>query len=77
MAITVIETPKSYNPIYNDNVVILSSNLTSNPKFKFVIDVELQEGATFYNLGRFKTPAITDLATNTVRGFFNLKELLS
>lgn len=77
MAITVIETPKSYNPIYNDNVVILSSNLTSNPKFKFVIDVELQEGATFFNLGRFKCPVIGDLATGTFRGFFNLKELLS
>ena len=77
MAITVIKTPKSYNPIYNDNVVILSSNLTSNPKFKFVIDVELQEGATFFNLGRFKCPVIGDLATGTFRGFFNLKELLS
>lgn len=77
MAITVIETPKSYNPIYNDNVVLLSSNLTSNPKFKFVIDVELQEGATFVYLGRFKCPAIYDLATNTTRGYFNLKQLLS
>lgn len=77
MAITVIETPKSYNPIYNDNVVLLSSNLTSNPKFKFVIDVELQEGATFVYLGRFKSPAIYDLATNATRGYFNLKELLS
>lgn len=77
MAITVIETPKSYNPIYNDNVVILSSNLTSNPKFKFVIDVHLQEGANFLSLGRFKCPVIGDLATNTFRGFFNLKELLS
>jgi len=77
MAITVIETPKSYNPIYNDNVVLLSSNLTSNPKFKFVIDVELQEGAFFLSLGRFKCPAISDLATNTTRGYFNLKELLS
>ena len=77
MAITVIETPKSYNPIYNDNVVILSSNLTSNPKFKFVIDVHLQEGANFLSLGRFKCPVIGDLATGTFRGIFNLKELLS
>jgi hypothetical protein len=77
MAITVVETPKSYNPIYNDNVVLLSSNLTSNPKFKFVLDVELQEGATFISLGRFKCPAISDIQTGTIRGYFNLSQLLS
>lgn len=77
MAITVIETPKSYNPIYNDNVVVLSTNLILAPKFKFVIDVELQEGATFTYLGRFKCPLLVDYSTAQLRGFFNLKELLS
>lgn len=78
MAITVVETPKSYNPIYNDNVVLLSSNLTSNPKFKFVIDVDLEApGLGYFLLGRFKCPNISDLATGTFRGYFNLKELLS
>ena len=78
MAITVEETPKSYNPIYNDNVVLLSSNLTSNDKFKFVIDVDLEApGLGYFLLGRFKCPNISDLATGTFRGYFNLKELLS
>ena len=77
MAITVIETPKSYNPIYNDNVVVLSTNLILAPKFKFVIDVELQEGATFTYLGRFKCPLLVDYSTAQLRGFFNLRELLS
>lgn len=77
MAITLIETPKSYNPIYNDNVVVLSTNLIFAPKFKFVIDVELQEGATFTYLGRFKCPLLVDYSTAQLRGFFNLRELLS
>ena len=66
MAITVIETPKSYNPIYNDNVVVLSTNLILAPKFKFVIDVELQEGSTFTYLGRFKCPLLVAYIVNYV-----------
>ena len=82
MAITIIEQPQSYTPIYNDMVVLTSSNLTSNPKFLFGLDVDLilenSIAPIVVPLGRLKSPAVFDQSQvgYPKRGFFNVKELL-
>ena len=79
MAITIIEQPQSYTPIYNDMVVLTSSNLTANPKFLFGLDVYVTlEGFGDSYLGRLKSPAVTNLYSPSldVRGFFNIKEFM-
>lgn len=79
MAITIIEQPQSHTPVYNDMVVLTSSNLTANPKFLFGLDVYVTlEGFGDSYLGRLKTPAVVNLNTPSldVRGFFNIKEFL-
>ena len=78
MAITIIEQPQSHTPIYNDMVVLLTSNLTSNPKFLFGLDVTIGlEGTGDIYLGRLKTPSVTDFFANVNNvGFLNLKELI-
>jgi hypothetical protein len=79
MAITIIEQPQSYTPVYNDMVVLTSSNLTANPKFLFGLDVYVTlEGFGDSFLGRLKTPSVINLFAPTLdeRGFFNIKEFL-
>ena len=79
MAITIIEQPQSHTPIYNDMVVLTSSNLTANPKFLFGLDVYVTlEGFGDSYLGRLKSPAVTNLYSPSldVRGFFNIKEFM-
>ena len=82
MAITILEQPQSHTPIYNDMVVLLSSNLTSNPKFLFGLDVDLilenSIAPIVVPLGRLKSPAVFDQSQvgYPKRGFFNVKELL-
>ena len=79
MAITIVEQPLSYTPVYNDMVVLTSSNLTGNPKFLFGLDVYVTlEGFGDSYLGRLKSPAVTNLFSPSldVRGFFNIKEFL-
>jgi hypothetical protein len=77
MAITILEQPQSHTPLYNDQVVLMSSNLVDNPKFKFGLDVEVTlEGFGNQYIGRLKTPWVADLNTFQQRGFFNVKELL-
>jgi len=77
MAITILEQPKTHTPLYNDQVVLMSSNLVDNPKFKFGLDVEVTlEGFGNIYIGRLKTPSVADLNTFQQRGFFNIKELL-
>jgi hypothetical protein len=72
MAITIIEQPKTHTPIYNDMVLLVSSNLASNPKFMFGLDVALViEGTGTLSLGRLKTPVV-----RTEIGYFNIKELI-
>lgn len=77
MAITILEQPKTHTPLYNDQVVLMSSNLTTNPKFMFGLDVQLiiEELGAFgtVNLGRLKSPAV---GLGNTFGFFNVKELL-
>jgi hypothetical protein len=77
MAITILEQPQSHTPLYNDQVLLMSSNLVDNPKFKFGLDVEVTlEGFGNQYIGRLKTPWVADLNTFQQRGFFNIKELL-
>ena len=77
MAITILEQPKTHTPLYNDQVVLMSSNLASNPKFMFGLDVEITvEGLGNQYIGRLKSPAVLDLNTFQQRGVFNIKELL-
>jgi hypothetical protein len=78
MAITIIEQPQSHTPIYNDMVFEMSSNLVTNPKFMFGLDVSLViEGVGEEYLGRLKTPPISDFYNGiSNRGYFNLKELI-
>ena len=77
MAVTIIEQPQSHTPLYNDQVVLMSSNLTNNPKFMFGLDVEIIiEGLANVFLGRLKSPYVVDFNTLQRRGFFNVKELL-
>ena len=79
MAITIIEQPQSHTPIYNDMVVLTSSNLTANPKFLFGLDVYVTlEGFGDSYLGRLKSPAVANLYSPSldVRGFFNIKEFM-
>jgi hypothetical protein len=77
MALTILEQPQSHTPLYNDQVVLMSSNLVDNPKFKFGLDVEVTlEGFGNQYIGRLKTPWVADLNTFQQRGFFNIKELL-
>ena len=77
MAITILEQPQSHTPLYNDQVVLMSSNLVANPKFMFGLDVEITvEGLGNQYIGRLKSPAVLDLNTFQQRGFFNIKELL-
>jgi len=77
MAITILEQPQTHTPLYNDQVVLVSSNLTSNPKFMFGLDIDIIiPGGFTINLGRLKTPSVLDVTTFQERGFFNVKELL-
>lgn len=77
MAITILEQPQSHTPLYNDQVLLMSSNLVDNPKFMFGLDVEVTlEGFGNIYIGRLKTPAVADLNTFQQRGYFNIKELL-
>jgi hypothetical protein len=79
MAITIIEQPQSHTPVYNDMVVLLSSNLTSNPKFLFGLDVYITiEGLGDQLIGRLKSPNVVNLYSPSLamRGFFNIKELI-
>lgn len=77
MAITILEQPKTHTPLYNDQVVLMSSNLVNNPKFMFCLDVEITlEGLGNSYIARLKSPAVADLNTFQQRGFFNVKELL-
>jgi hypothetical protein len=79
MAVTIVEQPLSYTPVYNDMVVLTSSNLTGNPKFLFGLDVYVTlEGFGDSYLGRLKSPAVTNLFSPSleVRGFFNIKEFM-
>jgi hypothetical protein len=82
MAVTIIEQPQSHTPIYNDQVVLVSSNLTSNPKFMFGLDVDLilenSIAPVAVPLGRLKSPAVFDQSQvgYPKRGFFNVKELI-
>jgi hypothetical protein len=79
MAVTIIEQPQSHTPIYNDMVVLLSSNLTSNPKFLFGLDVYITiEGLGDQFIGRLKSPNVVNLYSPSLamRGFFNIKELI-
>ena len=77
MAITILEQPKTHTPLYNDQVVLMSSNLVNNPKFMFCLDVEITlEGLGNSYIARLKSPAVVDLNTFQQRGFFNVKELL-
>lgn len=78
MAITITEQPKSHTPIYNDMVFKMTSNLVSNPKFMFGVDVSLViEGTGTEYLGRLKSAPVSnfyDFYFNI--GYFNLKELI-
>jgi hypothetical protein len=77
MAITILEQPLSHTPVYNDQVILMSSNLVGNPKFMFGLDVEITvEGLGNQYIGRLKSPAVLDLNTFAQRGYFNIKELL-
>ena len=70
MAVTIIEQPQSHTPLYNDQVVLMSSNLTNNPKFMFGLDVEIIiEGLANVFLGRLKSPYVVDFNTLQRRGF--------
>ena len=77
MAITILEQPQTHTPLYNDQVLLMSSNLVDNSKFMFGLDVEVTlEGFGNIYIGRLKTPAVADLNTFQQRGYFNIKELL-
>jgi hypothetical protein len=82
MAITILEQPQSYTPLYNDQVTLVSSNLTSNAKFMFGLDVDLilenSIAPVVVPLGRLKSPAVLDQSQvgYPKRGFFNVKELM-
>ena len=79
MAITIVEQPQSHTPVYNDMVILLSSNLTSNPKFLFGLDVYITiEGLGDQLIGRLKSPNVVNLYSPSLemRGFFNIKELI-
>lgn len=77
MAITILEQPDSYAPVYNDMVAMYSSNQTTQDKFKYCLDVAIDvEGLGATTLGRLKTPAITNFQTGVRVGYFNIKDLL-
>jgi hypothetical protein len=77
MAITIVEQPQTYTPLYNDIVTVLSSNKTTEAKFKFCLDVKVNiEGLGLTTLGRLKTPVVYNQLTGASVGFFNVKELL-
>jgi hypothetical protein len=77
MAITIVEQPQTYTPLYNDIVAVISSNQTSQAKFKFCLDVKVNiEGLGLTTLGRLKTPVVYNQLTGASVGFFNVKELL-
>ena len=78
MAITILEQPQSHTPIYNDMVVLLTSNLTSSPKFLFCLDVTIGlEGSGDIYIGRLRSPSVTDFYANINNvGYLNIKELI-
>ena len=78
MAITILEQPQTHTPVYNDMVVLLTSNLTSNPKFLFCLDVTIGlEGSGDIYIGRLKAPSVSDYFANINNvGFLNIKELI-
>jgi hypothetical protein len=83
MAITIVEQPQTYTPLYNDIVTVLSSNQIAQPKFKYGLDVYVTiEGSGDSLIGRLKSPALSEIVdvsgipTLTAYSYFNLKDIL-
>lgn len=77
MAITIVEQPKTYTPLYNDIVAVVSSNKTTEAKFKFCLDVKVNiEGLGLTTLGRLKSPVVYSQSTGASVGYFNIKDIL-
>lgn len=67
MAITVLQEPIQYTPVYNDINYVLSSNQTAQPNFNFIFDVIIN-GVT---VSRHRIPARPDNGY----GLFNAKRI--
>ena len=74
MAITTIQNPDTYAPVYNPMWFVVSSNLTSQPNFEYICDVYIT-GVTFAGGStylRLKCPADPTYG----RGVFNIAPIL-
>lgn len=79
MSFTIIDKPEGYQPIYNDLEVVVSSTNSTQPKYKFVMDVSIADASVPFTstLGRFRcNPTIEEASLDSV-GYFNLKSILS
>ena len=83
MAITIIEQPKTYTPLYNDIVAVINSNKISQPKFKYGLDVYATiEGSGDVLIGRLKSPVLSTIIdvsgvpTYAPYAYFNVKDIL-
>lgn len=77
MAITIVEQPQSHTPVYNDVVAVVTSNKTSEAKFKFCLDIVVTiEGLGDTTLARLKTMPVTNRLTWAAVGYFNVKDVL-
>lgn len=83
MAITIIEQPQTYTPLYNDIVAVISSNQISQPKFKYGLDVYATiEGSGDVLIGRLKSPVLSTIIdvsgvpTYAPYAYFNVRDIL-
>lgn len=79
MSFTIIDKPEGYQPIYNDLEVVVSSTNSTQPKYKFVMDVSIADASLPFtsSLGRFRCNAVQNESTLDINGYFNLKSILS
>lgn len=81
MSYTIVEQPQAYTPAYNDTVFILRSSNSGEPKYRYVMDLQIIAeidpiGSYTVNLGRFKVVPQLNKTTITSDGFFNFKDVL-
>lgn len=78
MAITVVQQPQLYTPLYNDMPIILTGHTGGKFKQKYVIQVTISDfSIPFTNqIGTFKSEVLFNDIYDLGAGYFNLKDAL-
>lgn len=78
MAITVVQQPQLYTPLYNDMPIILTGQTLAKFKQKYVIKVSFADVSVPFvsDIGTFKSEVLINDIYDSGAGYFNLKDAL-